>query len=78
MDKEEFKNLLKKAKLTKSSFSRLLGLKYQSVNTWGNNSRGIPYWVKSWLHLYILNTQYNNLKEVLKNSNICNELNLNK
>jgi len=54
MDKEEFKNLLKKAKLTKSSFSRLLGLKYQSVNTWGNNSRGIPYWVKSLLHLYIL------------------------
>ena len=75
MDKEEFKNLLKKAKLTKSSFSRLLGLKYQSVNTWGNNSRGIPYWVKFWLHLYILNMEYENLKTVLKNSNICDELN---
>ncbi len=76
MEKEEFKKLLKRAKLTKSTFSELIGLKYQSVNTWGNNNRGVPYWVKSWLQMYILNMEYENLKLFLKNSNICSELNI--
>jgi hypothetical protein len=76
MEKDEFKALLKEAKLSKTSLSKLLGVKYQSVNTWGNNNRGFPYWVKSWLQMYILNLEYDNFKKLLKNSNICNEIKL--
>lgn len=43
-----FKLLLKKANFNKRTFSEYLGLKYQSVNSWGNNGRSIPYWVESW------------------------------
>ena len=51
MEKENFKKLLKKANFNKRTFSQYLGLKYQSVNSWGNNGRKIPYWVESWLNL---------------------------
>ena len=79
MQKENFKKLLKKANFNKRTFSQYLGLKYQSVNSWGNNGRKIPYWVESWLNLYIDNKKYEQLKEVLKTSGICsdkNELNI--
>ena len=73
MEKEIFKELLKKANFNKRTFSQYLGLKYQSVNSWGNNGRNIPYWVESWLNLYIENKNYQQLKEVLKTSGICNQ-----
>ena len=46
MEKIEFKIKLKKASLNKKSFAQIFGLKYQSVNSWGNNGRTIPYWVE--------------------------------
>lgn len=73
MEKDNFKLLLKKANFNKKTFSQYLGLKYQSVNSWGNNGRNIPYWVESWLNLYIENKNYQQLKEVLKTSGICNQ-----
>lgn len=72
MEKENFKQLLKKASFNKRSFSEHLGLKYQSVNSWGNNGRNIPYWVESWLNLYIDNKKCKQMKELLKDSGICN------
>jgi hypothetical protein len=45
------------------------------VNSWGNNGRNVPYWVESWLNLYIDNKKYAQLKEVLKDSGICNHEN---
>ena len=71
MEKESFKQLLKKADFNKRTFSQYLGLKYQSVNSWGNNGRNIPYWVESWLNLYIDNKKCNQIKELLKDSGIC-------
>ena len=71
MEKESFKQLLKKADFNKRTFSQYLGLKYQSVNSWGNNGRNIPYWVESWLNLYIDNKKCNQIKELLKNSGVC-------
>ncbi|RBQ30504.1 hypothetical protein CRU92_11555 [Arcobacter sp. FW59] len=73
MDKEEFKKLLKNANFSKKSFASFVGLKYQSVNTWGNNNRAIPYWVKSWLNLYIENLKYQKVKDILKDSGVCKE-----
>ncbi len=71
MEKDCFKDLLKKANFSKKSFSQYLGLKYQSVNSWGSNGRSIPYWVQSWLELYIENNKYKEMKDILKNSGIC-------
>jgi hypothetical protein len=71
MDKENFKLLLKKANFNKRTFSEYLGLKYQSVNSWGNNGRSIPYWVESWLNLYIDNNKCKQIKKMLKDSGVC-------
>lgn len=71
MDKDNFKFLLKKANFNKRTFSEHLGLKYQSVNSWGNNGRSVPYWVESWLNLYIDNSKYIHMKEILKDTGIC-------
>jgi hypothetical protein len=71
MEKESFKQLLKKADFNKRTFSQYLGLKYQSVNSWGNNGRNIPYWVESWLNLYIDNKRCKQMKELLKDSGVC-------
>ena len=43
MDKENFKLLRKKANFNKRTFAEYLGLKYQSVNSWGNSGRNISY-----------------------------------
>ena len=71
MEKESFKQLLKKADFNKRTFSQYLGLKYQSVNSWGNNGRNVPYWVESWLNLYIDNKRCKQMKELLKDSGVC-------
>ncbi|QOP42979.1 XRE family transcriptional regulator [Sulfurimonas sediminis] len=71
MNNEEFKSLLKKASLTKKSFSELVGTSTQGINNWSNKDRGIPYWVKSWLTLYIENKECKELKEIIK-ANVCN------
>ena len=72
MNNEEFKTLLKSASLTKKSFSELVGTSTQSVNNWSNKDRGIPYWVESWLTLYIENKDCKELKEIIK-ENVCKE-----
>lgn len=74
MKKSEFKLKLKKASLSKKTFAQIFGLKYQSVNSWGNNGRSIPYWVNSWLDLYIENLKHKELERALKDSGICNSL----
>lgn len=73
MKKEDFKLLLKKAGFNKRTFSEYLGVKYQTINSWGNNNRGIPYWVESWLNLYIENKKCKELKEILKQSGVCDK-----
>lgn len=71
MDKNRFKLLLKQAGFNKKTFSQFIGIRYQSVNSWGNNGRGVPYWVESWLVLYIENKQCKNIKQLLKDSGVC-------
>jgi hypothetical protein len=70
MEIETFKILLKKANLTKKSLSDILNTSYQSVNNWGTNGRGYPYWVQSWLELYIENKDCKELKEIIR-ENVC-------
>ena len=72
MQNEEFKKLLKTASLTKKSFSELLGVSYNAVNGWGTNGRDYPYWVKSWLTLYIENKDCKELKEIIR-ENVCKD-----
>ena len=72
MDNNEFKSLLKKAGLSKKRFSELVETSHQAVNNWNNKDRGIPYWVKSWLNLYIKNKDCEELKEIIK-ENVCKD-----
>lgn len=63
MDRLEFNALLKKANLNKKQLAEILGTSYQSVNNWSANSRGYPYWVKSWLENYIKSKSYEDIKD---------------
>lgn len=72
MDRDTFRELLKKAGLTKKTFAELLETSYSAVNGWGSNDRGYPYWVKSWLTLFIENKECKELKEIIR-ENVCKE-----
>jgi len=72
MNNEEFKALLKQANLTKKAFAEFVGTSNQAVNNWNNEDRGVPYWVKSWLTLYIENKECKELKEIIR-ENVCKE-----
>ena len=72
MNNDIFKELLKKGNLTKKAFSELLGTSTQSVNNWGSNGRDIPYWVESWLTLYIENKECKELKAIIR-ENVCRD-----
>jgi DNA-binding transcriptional regulator YiaG len=74
MDKQLFNDLLKTAGLSKKEFGELLGTTGATISNWGNEGREIPYWVESWLSLYIENMQCKKLKEALMESNICSKL----
>ncbi len=74
MNKEIFKELLKQAGLTKKGLSELLQIPYATANSWGNNGRDYPYWVKSWLTLYIENKECKELKEIIR-ENVCKDEN---
>lgn len=74
MDKQTFNALLKVAGLSKKEFAEILGTTGGTISNWGNEEREIPYWVKSWLNLYIENLQCKKLKEALIESNICAKL----
>ncbi|PIF04545.1 MAG: acyl carrier protein [Arcobacter sp.] len=73
MDKEEFKELLKKANLTKKEFAIIIDMKYTSVNNWGS-SQQFPRWVKSWLENYIEKQKLENMKKILKDTDICKDI----
>lgn len=70
MNKEKFHKLLKESDLSKKQFSGLIGATAQSVNNWGSGERGIPYWVESWLNLYIENKKLKNIKELIQDSGL--------
>ena len=71
MDKDIFKDLLKKANLNKKQLAEVLGTAYNTVNAWGTNGRDYPYWVESWLNLYIENKNCKDLKQMIKDSGVC-------
>lgn len=50
MTYENFSNKLKQLGLTREEFSKLVGMKYNSVANW--KSKEIPAWVDSWLENY--------------------------
>ena len=64
MNKNEFKELLKKANLSKKALSEILKIPYATANSWGNNGSDYPYWLEHWLTLYIENQKYKQLKEL--------------
>ena len=66
MTRDEFKQLLEKAALSKKEFCQEVGLQYNAVNQWGSNGRNVPVWVESWLNNYIRLQAYDKLRRILK------------
>jgi hypothetical protein len=66
MDILAFKELLKNAKINKKELAELLEVDYNTVNAWGTNGRGYPYWVKSWLENYIKAKDLDNIVDTVK------------
>lgn len=71
MNNEDFKEMLKTADLTKKAFAELIGTSSQVVNNWNVEGRDIPYWVESWLNIYVENNKCKKLKEAIKDSGVC-------
>lgn len=72
MNNEQFKGMLQKAGLTKKAFAELIGTSSQVVNNWNAPGRDIPYWVESWLTLYIENKECKELKQIIKEA-VCKD-----
>lgn len=72
--KQQFNLMLKTANLSKKEFAEILGTTGGTISNWGNEDRDIPYWVESWLKLYIENQQCRKIKEALKESGVCEKL----
>jgi hypothetical protein len=53
MDRQEFNEALKKAKLSKKEFGEIVGIEYVTVNNWGSSGKVIPSWVPSWIENYL-------------------------
>ena len=49
----------------------MLGVSYGTVNGWGS-PQNVPYWVESWLTIYIENKECKELKKMLKDV-VCKE-----
>ena len=61
MEYKEFKEILKKNKLTVKKFSELANISYNTCNAW--SKRGIvSNWVEPFLNLYIENQRLKELK----------------
>lgn len=71
MDKNRFNELLVNANLSKKAFSDIFNLSQTTVNGWGGIDKPIPYWVESWLELYIDKQKFKALKSAIKNSGAC-------
>mgnify|MGYP000399435120 CR=1 FL=1 len=71
MDKKSFNDLLKQADLGKKELAGLLGTSGATVNNWGSSGRAIPYWVESWLALYIENKNIKEIKQMIQDSGLC-------
>ncbi len=72
MDKLLFNDLLTKARLSKKEFAAIVGTSQGSMNNWGTSGRDIPYWVETWLTLYIENKECKELKRLLKDT-VCDK-----
>jgi len=70
---DEFKTLLKKAGFSKKTFSEEVEIALSTVNGWGSaNKPAVPFWVEKYLTLYIENKECKELKQILKDSGVCN------
>jgi len=72
MDKEELKQLLKEANLTKKEFANIIKISVGSLNNWGS-TQNVPYWVKSWLENYIKAKDIDKMAEAMKPYMKCEE-----
>lgn len=70
MDKKTFNDLLKKSELGKKELAGLIGTSGATVNNWGSSGRNVPYWVESWLNLYVENKNLKEIKQLIQDSGL--------
>ena len=63
MERQEFNEALKKAKLSKKEFGEIVGIEYQTINAWGSSGRVIPSWVPSWIENYLKSEAYGRVRD---------------
>ena len=66
MEKDQFSEMLAKAGFSKKDFADFVGTSAGAVSNWGTSGRDIPYWVDTWLQLYIENKECRDLKETIR------------
>lgn len=71
MEYEIFSKTLKDNGLSLKKFSELSGVKYDTCSKWGKNDRPVSDWVGSWIELYIENKKCKELKQMIKDSGVC-------
>jgi len=71
LDIQEFRDILKKNKMSLKDFAEESGVPYRTITGWGKNDREVAPWVESWLELYFENekikNENNKYKEAMKN-----------
>ena len=73
MERDEFNKLLEEAEISKKEFCDIIGLNYNTINTWGSSNIKIPKWVKSWLENYIKAKDIDKVAKTLKPYINCDE-----
>ncbi len=73
MIKKDFENKLKEIKLSRQEFSDITGLTYGAVSNWNDNIKPIPLWVESWLENFIEKKKFENMKQTLRDSGVCEQ-----
>ena len=63
MTKKQFVDNLIKANLSRKEFSKITGVKYNTIVKWNDDDRSVPLWVKSWLDNYIKVKCYEELRD---------------
>ena len=70
MNKEKLNKMLNDANISRKELAVKLNCATQTINNWGS-TQNIPYWVESWLENFIEKKKFENMKNVLRDSGVC-------
>ncbi|MDQ7084937.1 MAG: XRE family transcriptional regulator [Sulfurovum sp.] len=63
----------KSINLSRQAFADMTNLSYSTIGNWHDDNKPIPGWVASWLNNYIEKKRFENIKNTLRESGVCDE-----